>query len=66
MERSGSPKRLADSAQRLKKSGAPQRVLQDPQWNIGSVVQAMRKAITLSVVDCLEFEPTKNALSNIG
>ncbi len=43
VERSGSPKRLADSAQRLKKSGVPQRVLQVPQYDMGKAVKAMRK-----------------------
>lgn len=44
VERSGSPKRLAVAAQRLKKSGAPQRVLQVRQSEMGNAVKALRNA----------------------
>lgn len=46
VERSGSPKRLVAAAQRLKKSGAPQRVLQVPQNDMGNAVKAMKRAGT--------------------
>ncbi len=44
VERSGSPAGLGAATQRLKKSGAPQKVLQVPQKDMGSAVKAMRKA----------------------
>ncbi|MYL11826.1 MAG: hypothetical protein F4010_06750 [Cenarchaeum sp. SB0669_bin_11] len=44
VERSGSTARLNAAARRLKKSGAPQRVLQVPQKDMGAAVTAMRKA----------------------
>ena len=43
VERSGSSTRLESAAQRLRKSGAPQKVLQVPQKDMGSAVKAMRK-----------------------
>ena len=44
VERSGSSTGLNSAAQRLRKSGAPQKVLQVPQKDMGSAVKAMRKA----------------------
>ena len=44
VERSGSSAGLNAAAQRLKKSGAPQKVLQVPQKDMGGAVKAMRKA----------------------
>ena len=44
VERSGSSAGLTAAAQRLKTSGAPQKVLQVPQKDMGSAVKAMRKA----------------------
>lgn len=44
VERSGSLTGLKSAAWRLKKSGAPQKVLQVPQKDMGSAVKAMRKA----------------------
>ena len=44
VERGGSSAGLTAAAQRLKKSGAPQKVLQVPQKDMGSAVKAMRKA----------------------
>ena len=44
VERSGSASELNAAAQRLKKSRAPQEVLQVPQKDMGSAVKAMRKA----------------------
>ena len=42
VERSGVPRRLETAAQRLGKSGAPQKVLQVPHKDIGAAAQAMR------------------------
>ena len=44
IERSGSNSGLGTAAQRLKKSGARQKVLQVPQNDMGNAVKAMRKA----------------------
>ena len=44
VERSGSSTGLSSAAYRLKKSGAPQKVLQVPQKDMGSAVKAMRRA----------------------
>ena len=44
VERSGSTAGLNAAARRLKNSGAPQRVLQVPQKDMGAAVTAMRKA----------------------
>ena len=44
IERSGSSAGLKSAAQRLKKSGAPRKVLQVPQKDMGGAVKAMRKA----------------------
>ena len=44
VERSGSSAGLNSAAQRLKKSGAPRKVLQVPQKDMGSAVKAVRKA----------------------
>ena len=44
VERGGSTTGMNAAAQRLKKSGAPQKVLQVPQKDMGSAVKAMRKA----------------------
>ena len=44
VERSGSSAGLGAAAQRLKKSRAPQKVLQVPQKDMGGAVKAMRKA----------------------
>ena len=44
VERSGSVAGLNAAARRLKKSSAPQRVLQVPQKDMGAAVTAMRKA----------------------
>ena len=44
VERSGSSAGLSAAARRLKKSGAPQKVLQVPQKDMGNAVKAMRKA----------------------
>ena len=44
VERSGSSAGLNSAAQRLKKSGAPGKVLQVPQKDMGGAVKAMRKA----------------------
>lgn len=44
VERSGTSKGLNAAAQRLKKSQAPQRVLQVPQKDMGKAVKAMHKA----------------------
>ncbi len=44
IERSGSTAGLNSAARRLKKSGAPQKVLQVPQKDMGSAAKAMRKA----------------------
>ena len=44
VERSGSSAGLNAAAQRLKKSGAPQKVLQVLQKDMGGAVKAMRKA----------------------
>ena len=44
VERSGSTLGLNAAAQRLKKSRAPQKVLQVPEKDMGSAVKAMRKA----------------------
>ena len=44
VERSGSSAGLNAAAQRLKQSGAPQKVLQVPQKDMGGAVKAMRKA----------------------
>ena len=46
VERSGSTTGLVAAAQRLKKSGAQQKVLQVPQKDMGKAVKAMRKAGT--------------------
>jgi len=44
VERSGSTAGLTAAAKRLKRSGAPQKVLQVPQKDMGAAVTAMRKA----------------------
>ena len=44
IERSGSSARLNSAAQRLKSSGAPRKVLQVPQKDMGSAVRAMQRA----------------------
>ncbi len=44
IERSGLPYRLVAAAQRLKKSRAPQKVLQVPQKDMQNAVRAMYKA----------------------
>lgn len=44
VERSGSSAGLNAAAQRLKKSRAPQKVLQVPQKDMGNAVKAMRTA----------------------
>ena len=44
VERSGSSAGLGAAARRLKKSGAPQKVLQVPQQDMGKAVKAMRGA----------------------
>ena len=44
VERSGSSAGLNAATQRLKKSGAQQKVLQVPQKDMGGAVKAMRKA----------------------
>ena len=44
VERSGSSTGLNSATHRLKKSGAPRKVLQVPQKDMGSAVKAMRKA----------------------
>ena len=43
VERSGSPQGLEAAASRLKRSGAPQKVLQVPQKDMDAAAQAMRK-----------------------
>ena len=43
VERSGSSQGLEAAARRLKQSGAPQKVLQVPQKDMGAAAQAMRK-----------------------
>lgn len=43
IERSGLPERLEVAAQRLKKSGKPQKVLQVPQKDMSKAAEAMRK-----------------------
>ena len=43
VERSGDGRSLAAAARRLKKSGAPQKVLQVPQKDMDSAAQALRK-----------------------
>ena len=44
VERSGSRAELDAAADRLKKSGAPQKVLQVPQKDMGAAADAMRRA----------------------
>ena len=44
VERSGTSSGLAKAAQRLKESGAPQKVLQVPQKDIAKAAEAMRTA----------------------
>ena len=44
VERSGSSSGLGSAAHRLKKSGAPQKVLQVPQKDMGGAVKAMQRA----------------------
>lgn len=43
VERSGTPAGLRAAAQRLKRSRAPEKVLQVPQWNMNAAARAMRQ-----------------------
>lgn len=43
VERSGSPARLRNAAERLGDSGASQRVLQVPDWHMDKAAEAMRE-----------------------